>query len=63
MNIARRQALDHGFHQTSLAAFEQIEGSVRLYRRLGYRVAKRAPVVPHPLIHYTGDALLMVADG
>lgn len=48
--------------QDGRIAFEQNEGSVRLYRRPGYRVARRAPVVPHPLIHYTGDALLMVAD-
>jgi DNA-binding SARP family transcriptional activator len=29
-------------------------------RRLGYAEVARAPVVPHPLIHVAGDALLMV---
>jgi ribosomal protein S18 acetylase RimI-like enzyme len=33
---------------------------VRLYERLGYRVVDRAPVVPHRLIDYDGDALLMI---
>ena len=30
------------------------------YQRLGYREVMRKPIVPHPLIHYTGDALLLV---
>ena len=44
----------------SLIAFEENEGSVRLYHRLGFRVFDRRPVVPHELIQYSGDALLMV---
>jgi len=62
LEIARRQAREHGYGQTSLVAFEQNSGAVRLYRRLGYREIARAPIVPHPLIHSTGDALLMLAD-
>jgi ribosomal protein S18 acetylase RimI-like enzyme len=62
LEIARRQAVDRGYAQVSLVAFEQNHGAVRLYRRLGYREIARAPIVPHPLIHSTGDALLMVAD-
>jgi ribosomal protein S18 acetylase RimI-like enzyme len=41
--------------------FEENTAAVRLYRRLGYEIAKRAPIVPHPLIRCEGDALLMVA--
>jgi ribosomal protein S18 acetylase RimI-like enzyme len=62
LEIARWQASERGYPQTSLVAFEQNSGAVRLYRRLGYREIARAPIVPHPLIHSTGDALLMVAD-
>jgi len=62
LEIARRQAREHGYGQISLVAFEQNSGAVRLYRRLGYRVIARAPIVPHPLIRNTGDALLMVAE-
>jgi len=43
-------------------AFEENRGAVRLYRRLGYREIARAPIVPHPLIRSTGDALLMVTE-
>ena len=40
--------------------FEQNAGAKRLYERAGYNEKLRHAVVPHPLIHYTGDALLMV---
>jgi ribosomal protein S18 acetylase RimI-like enzyme len=62
MDLARELAGYHGYKKLSLVAFEENTGSVRLYQRLGYRVIDRAPIVPHPLIHYRGDALLMVAD-
>ena len=62
MQIARELALDHGYKRLSLVVFEENTGAVRLYRNLGYEVVKRAPVVPHPLIRCSGDALLMVAS-
>ncbi|MFQ5935923.1 MAG: GNAT family N-acetyltransferase [Acidiferrobacterales bacterium] len=61
LEIARRQARDKGFHELSLIAFEQNTGAVRLYERNGFTIVDRAAVVPHKLIHYTGDALLMTA--
>jgi ribosomal protein S18 acetylase RimI-like enzyme len=61
MQIAREQALDHGYDQLSLIVFEENTIAVSLYRQLGYETIKRAPVVPHPLIRCGGDALLMVA--
>lgn len=60
MARAEREARERGFDRVSLVAFEENAGSVRLYERLGYVVVDRAPVVPHPLIHVRGDALLMV---
>ncbi|GGO81499.1 acetyltransferase [Marinobacterium nitratireducens] len=58
--LAERQARAQGFDKTSLIVFEQNEGAYRLYQRSGYREVSRAAVVPHPLIHYSGDAILMV---
>jgi len=59
MGLANRQAKANGISQLSLIAFEENTDAVRLYRRLGYEVVDRAPVVPHPIIKYGGDALLM----
>ena len=61
MQMARQQARTHGYTQLSLVVFEENTAAVRLYRRLGYETIKRAPIVPHPLIRASGDALLMVA--
>jgi ribosomal protein S18 acetylase RimI-like enzyme len=61
MEIARSEARERELLTLSLLVFEQNVGAVRLYERLGYRVVDRRPVVPHPLIRYTGDVLLMVA--
>ena len=62
MKIAREQALAHGYSQLSLVVFEENIAAVRLYKRLGYEIIDAAPVVAHPLIRYTGNALLMVAS-
>lgn len=61
MQIAGQQARDHGYDRLSLVVFEQNGPAVSLYERLGYELAERAPIVPHPLIRASGDALLMVA--
>jgi ribosomal protein S18 acetylase RimI-like enzyme len=57
---AERSCVQLGFSKLSLIVFEQNVGARRLYERCGYVETRRHPVVPHPLIHYTGDALLMV---
>lgn len=61
MAIAGQQAREHDYDRLSLVVFEQNTTALRLYQRLGYEVIDRAPVVPHPLIRCSGDALLMVA--
>lgn len=61
LELARQQAYERGLEELSLIVFEQNEGAKRLYERHGFREVDRRPVVPHELIHYTGDALLMVA--
>lgn len=50
----------HGLPKLSLLVFEQNRVALAFYRRLGFEEKARHPVVPHPLIHYTGDVLLMV---
>lgn len=57
---AERSCRRHGFQKLSLIVFERNVGAKRLYERHGYIEKRRHPVVPHPLIHYNGDALLMV---
>ena len=60
--LAEKHARDKEFEKVSLMVFEQNSGAKRLYDRAGYRELSRAPVYPHPLIHYTGDAILMVQE-
>lgn len=58
--LAEAHARDKGFDKLSLIVFEQNAGAKKLYERSGYREVQRAAIHPHPLIHYTGDAILMV---
>jgi len=62
LGLAREEARRRGLAEMSLIVFEQNTGAKRLYERHGFREVDRRPVVPHGLIRYTGDALLMVAD-
>ena len=60
MNLAEIHSVTKGFTKLSLIVFEENIGAKRLYERLGYREIAREPIFPHPLIHYSGDAILMV---
>ena len=61
IEATREQAAKHGYDQLSLLAFEQNQGSVRLYLRNGFEIIDRRRVIPHPLIEYQGDIVLMTA--
>ena len=61
LELARQQAYERGLEEISLIAFEQNAEAKRLYERHGFREVDRRPVVPHELIHYVGDALLLVS--
>lgn len=61
LGIVRELAREAGCTELSLIVFEQNKDAVRLYQRHGFKEADRRAVVPHPLIRYTGDALLMTA--
>lgn len=62
LKIAEDKARGLGLSQLSLIVFEQNKGAHSLYNRNGFYEVMREPVVPHKLIHHTGDALLMVKD-
>lgn len=59
--IAHGQAQERGFNELSLLVFQQNTAAVRLYERNGFKTIDRAAVVPHNLIQYTGNVLLMTA--
>jgi ribosomal protein S18 acetylase RimI-like enzyme len=58
---ARERAQDLKLRELSLLCFAGNTGARRLYERAGFVVADWRPVVPHPMIRYTGDVLLMQA--
>ena len=60
LELAEQHAREKGFNKLSLIVFEQNIGAKSLYDRFGYGEVKRAAIFPHPLIHYSGDAILMV---
>ena len=61
LGIAHRRAHHIGLEKLSLIVFEQNAAAHRLYRREGFDELDRRTVVPHALIHLTGDVLLMSA--
>ncbi len=60
MELAEIKSGELGLNKLSLIVFEQNKGAKRLYERLGYTETAREKVIPHPLIHFEGDAILMV---
>jgi ribosomal protein S18 acetylase RimI-like enzyme len=57
----RERARTLGATELSLIVFAGNRGALRLYAREGFEEIDRRPIVPHPLIAHTGDALLMTA--
>jgi GNAT superfamily N-acetyltransferase len=62
LSIARDQARERNLDALSLLVFERNTGALKLYEREGFLEVDRAPVVPHPLIHHTGEVILMAAE-
>ncbi len=60
MAMAEQQAKDQAIDKVSLIVFEQNIGARKLYETMGYQQVAREAVYPHPLIRFTGDALLML---
>jgi ribosomal protein S18 acetylase RimI-like enzyme len=61
VEAARERARSMSLRELSLLCFANNTGARRLYERTGFIVVDWRPVVPHPLIRHTGDALLMQA--
>lgn len=56
LELAEIQARERRLPVLGLIVFEQNTGAKRLYECHGYCEVARRPVVPHPLIHHTGEA-------
>ena len=61
LDAARERARTLGCPALSLICFAENSGARRLYQWQGFTVVDRRAVVPHPMIHATGEALLMSA--
>ncbi len=60
MQMAESKCRQKGLQKMSLIVFEANTIAYDFYLRLGFSEVMRKPVVPHPLIKFTGDALLLV---
>ena len=63
MEQAEAEARKRNISKMSIQVYGQNHGAVRLYKRLGYKHMKSAPVLNHPCQpYYTGDVLLLMKD-
>jgi ribosomal protein S18 acetylase RimI-like enzyme len=61
LEAAHERARSQGLRELSLLCFAGNTGARRLYERSGFVVVDWRAVVPHAMIHHTGDVLLMLA--
>ncbi len=59
MNIVDDLAKKAGCTLSSIEVFDQNEGALRLYQRLGYTIRDKRPVVPHECHPYNGQIVLL----
>ncbi len=59
LSLGLKHAAEEGFAECSLYVFAENVGAVEFYKKHGFKEAARHPVTEHPLLYYTGDALLM----
>jgi len=62
MSQAVKLAVINGCNRISVEVFEQNEGALRLYQRLGYNILDHRDVIPHPCHPYTGKVYLLTMD-
>jgi ribosomal protein S18 acetylase RimI-like enzyme len=53
-------AQEQGCDTTSIQVFDENEGALRLYIRLGYQIADSRKVIPHHCHPYTGGEVLLL---
>jgi ribosomal protein S18 acetylase RimI-like enzyme len=56
---ARTQAIRLGFNELSLFTFEEDQGLIRYYEKLGFQIIARSPVAAHPQLTLSGHLALM----
>ena len=59
MERAMQDGREAGFDNCSLIAVASKTALLDYYRSLGFEITRRAPIVPHPQIDASGDAVLM----
>ena len=59
MGIVDQLATDAGCDEISIEVFEQNEGALRLYQRLGYTVKETRDIIPHSSHPYEGQIVLL----
>lgn len=59
IELERERARRLGASELSALVFDGNTGSLRLLDRHAFEVVDSRPVVPHPLLQYTGDVLLL----
>lgn len=60
MNTVPGSAIEAGCSLVSIEVFEQNEGALKLYQKLGYQIIERRPVIPHPCHPYTGGDVILL---
>jgi ribosomal protein S18 acetylase RimI-like enzyme len=59
LSLGLRHAAESGFAECSLHVFAENVTAVALYEKHGFEVAGRHDILQHPLLHFSGDTLLM----
>lgn len=59
LTIAEEQARNAGCAEVSLQVFAENEGACRFYRRAGYQMVARRPIVAHACYPYSTEVLLL----
>lgn len=62
MNLVDKLALQAECRTISIEVFEENEGALRLYQRLGYNIVEHRDVIPHPCHPYKGRILLLTKE-
>jgi len=60
MGTVSESALEAGCKLISVEVFEQNQGALKLYQRLGYEITERRRVVPHSCHPYSGGDIILL---
>lgn len=60
MSMVSESAIAAGCQLMSIEVFEQNQGALKLYQRLGYKIAERRRVIPHSCHPYSGGDIILL---